>query len=341
MKTPAFTFVTTFAGCGGSSTGYVQAGGKCLLAAEWDDDAVQTSRMNYPTTPVFHGDVTNLSVEHALKTTMLKPGELDVFDGSPPCQGFSTMGNRNLNDNRNQLFRQYARLLRGLQPKTFVMENVSGMVKGHMKLVFAEIMRELRASGYKVQCQLLNSKFFGVAQGRQRVIFIGVREDLGIEPSHPKAQTWPKTVREAFEGLPPSDNWMKMKEGSTLVREMNRVAAGTSRADLPDAKAAKKVLGYAPGFSWRRLSWDAPSPTLETWCGISHWHPSERRPITIEEAKRIGGFPDDYILTGPLKQQFKRIGNSVPPPMMRAVAVHIRDNILAKVNAQPNLATTG
>ena len=106
------------------------------------------------------------------------PGELDLLDGSPPCQGFSTAGKRRMNDGRNQLFREYIRLLRGLKPKVFVMENVSGMVKGKMKLIFAEIIRELKASGYHVKARLMNAMYYGVPQSRQRMIIIGVREDI-------------------------------------------------------------------------------------------------------------------------------------------------------------------
>lgn len=180
------TVISTFAGCGGSSLGYSMAGFRELLAIEWDNNAVETFKLNFPDVPVYHGDIAKLSVDQVLEMTGLKPGELDVFDGSPPCQGFSTAGKRQLDDPRNQLFREYVRLLRGLKPKVFVMENVSGMVKGVMKLVFAEIIRELKASGYKVKARLLNAMYFNVPQSRERMIFIGVREDLGIEPSHPE-----------------------------------------------------------------------------------------------------------------------------------------------------------
>jgi DNA (cytosine-5)-methyltransferase 1 len=95
-----------------------------------DDNAVQTFKLNFPDVPVYHGDIAKLSVDEVLRMTGLQPGELDVFDGSPPCQGFSTAGKRVMDDPRNQLFREYVRLLQGLQPKVFVMENVSGMVKG-------------------------------------------------------------------------------------------------------------------------------------------------------------------------------------------------------------------
>jgi DNA (cytosine-5)-methyltransferase 1 len=171
------TVISTFAGGGGSSLGYSMAGFREVLAVEWDDNAAATFRLNFPHVPLYHGDIAKLSVEEALRISGLQPGELDVFDGSPPCQGFSTAGKRDFGDKRNQLFKEYVRLLRGLRPKVFVMENVSGMVKGDMKLIFAEILTELKASGYAVKARLLNAMYFGVPQSRERMIFIGVRND--------------------------------------------------------------------------------------------------------------------------------------------------------------------
>ena len=121
-------------------------------------------------------------------------GDLDILDGSPPCQGFSTAGKRNFDDGRNQLFREYVRLLEGLQPKALIMENVSGMVKGKMKLIFADILRALKGAGYRVSARLMNAMYFNVPQSRARMIFVGVREDLGTAPSHPLPKCGP--VRE-------------------------------------------------------------------------------------------------------------------------------------------------
>ena len=163
------TVISTFAGCGGSSLGYSMAGYRELLAVEWDQNAVDTFRLNFPDVPVYHGDIAKLSVDECLERAGLRAGELDVFDGSPPCQGFSTAGKRAMDDPRNQLFREYVRLLRGLQPKVFVMENVSGMVKGKMKLIFADILRELKASGYLVSARLMNAMYFNVPQSRERM----------------------------------------------------------------------------------------------------------------------------------------------------------------------------
>jgi len=172
------TVISTFAGCGGSSLGYHWAGFRELLAVEWDDHAVATFQENFPGVPVYHGDIGQLSVDDCLALAGIARGELDVFDGSPPCQGFSQAGKRNLEDPRNQLFAEFVRLLTGLQPRVFVMENVAGLVRGHMKQVFLEIMDCLRGAGYHVEAQLMNAKYFEVPQCRKRVIFVGVREDI-------------------------------------------------------------------------------------------------------------------------------------------------------------------
>lgn len=176
IKNP--TVVGTFTGCGGSSLGFHLAGFKELLAIEYDDNAVETFKLNFPDVKVFHGDIATLSVEKTLVITSLKPGELDCLQGSPPCQGFSTLGKRKLNDSRNSLFKEYARLLEGLQPKCFVMENVTGMIKGHMKSTYLEAINALRKCGYKAKGQVLNAKYYNVPQSRERVFIIGVRNDL-------------------------------------------------------------------------------------------------------------------------------------------------------------------
>lgn len=312
------TVISTFAGAGGSSLGYSMAGYRELLAVEWDDNAVETFRLNFPDVPVYHGDIAALTVEEVLRLTGLKPGELDVFDGSPPCQGFSTAGKRVLDDPRNSLFREFVRLLRGLRPKVFVMENVSGMVKGKMKLVFAEIMRELKASGYKVSARLLNAMYFGVPQSRQRMIFVGVRDDLGIEPSHPAGWSMPVTVRQAIEKV------------SNVT--FNRPLATTATRIWTTARPGENGDCIRKGY-YRdavKVHPDKPASTvpkvLPGTGGHMHWN--EPRTLTMEELKRLGSFPDSMVLTGNFTDQWARIGNSVPPLFMRSIAQHIRSELL-------------
>lgn len=328
------TVISTFAGCGGSSLGYSMAGFRELLANEWDDNAVATFRLNFPDVPMIQGDIAKLSGDEILRVTGLRPGELDILDGSPPCQGFSTVGKRQLDDPRNSLFREYVRLLRELKPKVFVMENVSGMVKGVMKVVFAEIMRELKASGYKVSARLLNAMYFNVPQSRQRMIFVGVREDLGIEPSHPVAESELITFRQAVKGL--SETVQDSNIDHVWIDEVAKQTKWVGRAFemLPGEKLIK---GNASGI---RLHWDKPSPTIQKnappgcapYIRNSMIHPSQPRTPSIREMARCQSFPDEYRFVEALNNGMHRIGNSVPPLFMRSIANHINTVILQRIN---------
>ena len=287
------------------------AGFRELLAVEWDIKAAATFKENFPAVPVFQDDIGKLTINEALSLMGLKQGELDVLDGSPPCQGFSTAGKRVLDDSRNALFQQYARLLEGLKPKVLIMENVSGLVKGKMKLIFAEIMRALKASGYKVRCQLLNAMHYQVPQSRQRLIFIGVREDLKIEPSFPKGQTRLISVREAIGHLPVGeagkhqkqvlDAWIKCKPGLSL-REIDMHVGSYQSVRLNPKKPSRVQIAMH-----------------------RNWHWLKPRLLTILETGIIGSFPEQFKFG---KGGFAQIGNSVPPLFMRAIASHVKAILL-------------
>jgi len=316
-----FKVISLFSGCGGSSLGYKLAGGKILLAVEWDENAVQTYKLNFPNTEIYYGDIKKLSVDEILERTKLKVEELDILDGSPPCQGFSIAGKRKLDDSRNYLFKEYIRILRGLKPKVFVMENVSGLVKGKMKLIFAEILKEMKISGYKVKCKLMNAMYYGVPQSRQRTIFIGIREDLGIEPSHPKPQTIPRSFESYDDG--------NRLSGDDLKR-WYLIPPGGNWQNLPKAL----INGKAKYSNFhRKLHPNKPSYTLgreEHFSSGRFYHWEQPRKISDFEVKRIGSFPDNYIFPVDGKQLHALVGNSVPPVFMKAITEHIRDNILSK-----------
>lgn len=308
------TVISTFAGCGGSSLGYSFTGFRELLAVEWEQNAVDTFKLNFPDVPVYHGDIAELSVEQCLEMTGLKVGELDVFDGSPPCQGFSTAGKQNMQDSRNFLFREYARLLKGLQPKVFVMENVSGMVKGKMKLIFAEILRELKSCGYKVKAVLMNAMYFGVPQSRQRMIFIGVREDIKKEPSFPLPTYQPPTVSDAIKHLP---------KGTEGKHEQQVLEAW--RLSRPGA-SLRQTCRFVGSFQSIRLNPDRPSSTQIK--AHLNWHYDIARQLTVTEAGIIQSFPEAFQFIGTKANGKERIGNSVPPLFIKAIAEHIRTEIL-------------
>lgn len=288
------TVISTFAGCGGSSLGYSMAGYRELLAVEWDDNAVATFKLNFSDVPVYHGDICKLTVNKCLELAGIKPGQLDVLDGSPPCQGFSTAGKRQMNDERNQLYHEFVRLLRELQPRVFVMENVSGLVKGKMKLVFADIMRELKASGYNVKCRLMNAMYFQVPQSRQRLIWIGVRKDSDRKPSHAKPQSKPILLTQIIQNV-------------------------------------TRIRSYGAGYKIKWLNANRVHPTLQKDSSqkATRWLVSgiEHRPTTRELAL-ISSFPSDMAFSGTWKNAWAEMGNSVPPLFMRAISQHIRTEIL-------------
>lgn len=309
------TVISTFAGCGGSSLGYSIAGYKELLAIEWDDQAIKTFELNFPNIPIYHDDIHKLSVKKCLSLANIQPKELDILDGSPPCQGFSTAGKRKLQDNRNQLYHQFIRLLRGLKPKAFIMENVSGLAKGKMKIIFADIMRELKSSGYQVRCKLLNAKYYLVPQNRQRLIWIGIRDDLKIKPSYPKGIKKIITTREAFYNIV---NGETPPFNDKYARLWNKIKWGQN---------ASHVIGT--GFNnCHKIHPYKPSPTLpkmQTGRGFATIvHYNEKRALTIEEAKRLQSFPDQFQLSGNYQKKWAQIGNSVPPLFIYHIANHVK-----------------
>lgn len=290
------------------------AGYRKLLAVEWDANAVATFRQNFPGVPVYHGDMGKLSVELCMARAGLAAGDLDVLDGSPPCQGFSMAGRRQMDDPRNGLFREYVRLLRGLRPRAFVIENVGGMVKGKMKCVFAEILKVLKDSGYGVSVRLLNAKYYGVAQSRPRVIFVGIRDDVEAVPSHPPGVRRLVSVAEALAGCR-RDEPRRMP--ARVVAMWGKIRPGQNGSHLGSKNT---------NFSLVKVRADRPCPTILrsqlSFCGLMHW--SECRFLTASELARLGSFPDEFEWVGGPGDVVQRVGNSVPPLFMRAVAAHVR-----------------
>jgi len=320
------TVISTFAGGGGSSLGYSMAGYKELLAVDFDKNSIDTLKLNFPDLPVLHKDICEISADEIMEITGIEKGNLNILDGSPPCQGFSTAGKRKLADNRNNLFQEYVRLLNDLQPEMFVMENVSGMVKGKMKLVFVEILKSLKSSGYQVKCKLLNAMYFNVPQSRQRLIFFGIRNNMNIMPTFPQSPRQPFTVKDAFENVGDGCN-----DGLLSGKRLGIV---NQTKPWKDGSSVIKNMF----FNLKRLSWNKPSRTILKSIGKPNSnygggliHPDISRHLTIPELKRLGSFPDEYQFIGKFIEQWARIGNSVPPLFMKAIAEHIRYNILDKM----------
>lgn len=315
------TVVSLFSGCGGSSLGYKQAGYRVLLAADCDPHAVATYRLNFDSTPVWDRDVAGLTTATVRDLTGLEVGELDVLDGSPPCQGFShASGKVDTADERNFLFREYVRLLESLRPRAMVMENVTGLIHGKHRWTFTQIHRALEGAGYTVRARVLNAARFGVPQARERVIFIGVRSDLGVAPSHPGGTDHVITCAEAFDGLPVDDSRTLGAFGLQVWKR------------TPPGRLFNKKHPFGWWFTGAKLHPDRPARTLTKTLiqtgggGLFHWkHP---RCLNEGELRRVSSFPDDFKVEGGLVKTWARFGNAVPPKMMEAVATTVRERIL-------------
>lgn len=208
-----YNVVSTFSGGGGSCLGYEMAGYHVVWANEFIPEAQKTYRLNHPNTFLNTQDIRTVTAEQIIKETNIPKGEIDLFDGSPPCCAFSTCGSREKGWGKvrkysdsaqrvDDLFFEYIRLIRDLQPKTFVAENVSGLVKGTAKGYFKMILQGLKDCGYDVKARLLNAKYLGVPQSRERIIFVGVRNDIvkkyGICSVHPKPTMRTISLKEAL-----------------------------------------------------------------------------------------------------------------------------------------------
>jgi DNA (cytosine-5)-methyltransferase 1 len=353
-----YNAISTFSGGGGSSTGYRMAGFRVLWASEFIDAARETYRANKADYTLVDGrDIRNVTADDILAAINMQPGELDLFDGSPPCASFSTAGKRQAGwgkvkkysdkeQRTDDLFFEYIRLLRGLQPKTFVAENVSGLVKGAAKGYFIEIMRELKASGYRVTCRVLDAQWLGVPQARQRTIFVGVRDDLGIDPAHPKPLPYRYSVREALPWITTIEDANGYSKHAHYPTDK---PCDTIQASRPvNVEAETDISRYAIGAEWgmvtagnerhtvagRRPLWplSEPSPTATVAdASLMNQKKTEKRKFSIAELKRICAFPDDYVLTGTYAQQWERMGRAVPPVMMSHIAATVRDQILARI----------
>lgn len=265
-----YRVASTFSGCGGSSLGYRMAGFKVCWANEFIAPAQAVYRANFPDTPLDCRDIRQVEAGEILAATGLGLGELDLLDGSPPCASFSMAGKRhkgwgevkNYSAGRKQrtedLFFEYARLVKALQPKVFVAENVSGLVKGAGKGYFLDILAALKAAGYRVGAKLLDAQWLGVPQARQRLIFIGVRLDLDADPAFPTPRSYRYSVRDA---LP----WIGAVE---CANGFNGHAMAPSCQPAATVQASRAVrvqvggirqTGYKAG---KLISDDQPSPTI-------------------------------------------------------------------------------
>ena len=378
-----FKVISTFAGGGGSSTGYRLAGGKVLVINEFVEEARNTYKKNYPDTPILPGDIKELTGKDFLDAAGVGVGEIDILDGSPPCSAFSVAGKLSHNvheeeqidlwgnvtikkvpgkhsdgwaqtknysdgkmvENIEDLFFEFLRVAEEIKPKVIVAENVKGLTIGEAKEYYNKIINQFGKIGYDVSSKVLDSRYFGVAQTRTRVFFIGVREDvtidngltfMNIESIFPIESKSVVTLKEALVDLEYDQDEVKY-----LTDKFSNTAYWKQTGSRMPNNPEKVLTGmdYHPKghhFNLKRVSQYQPAPTItamgssDTTAGAFHWN--EPRKLTLGELKRIMSLPDDFKLTGKWNQKAERCGRMVPPLLMKTIASSVYKNVLEKYN---------
>lgn len=322
------TFIEVCAGCGGLSTGFLNAGFKPLLINELEKTFCETLKKNHPNAPIRQGSMTDLDL------TPYK-GAVDVLQGGVPCQAFSHAGERlGLDDPRGKLIVQFNKLILDCEPKVFLIENVKGLVTHKSGETLKAVVRLFENNGlYKVVYKVLNAKHYNVPQKRERVFLVGVKASLNKTFEFPEPSKRTLVLKDVLVDVPPSPG---MTYSETKKAVMERVPQGGCWVDLPKEiqeeymGTALTTAGGKRGIA-RRLSMEEPCLTLTTSpCQkqTERCHPLETRPLTVREYARIQTFPDSYEFVGNVSQHYKQIGNAVPVALAFAMATQIKKFLL-------------
>lgn len=341
-----YNVVSTFSGCGGSSLGYKLAGYSVLSALEFIPNAYNTYKANFPSTNVIEEDIRVISGSDILDVCGLKKYELDVLDGSPPCSDFSINGKRekgwgmikkysSTKQRVDDLFFEYARIVNDIQPKVIIAENVKGLTIGKAKDVLNEILKTLDNIGYEVDYKVLDASDYEVPQKRERTIIIGVRKDLvekyDVHPVFPRPLEYKISCKEAIEDL--MDKGTDQPEGKSKGKELIKkyFRSGCSSTDIKNICKEHNLKVYEQ--SYRRDKWEEPYYTIKQH-HTRPYHPIVDRYMSIDEAKRIQTFPDDFKLLHSPTQNWERIGRAVPPNLMKHISKTVQTEILDKIKEQ-------
>lgn len=384
-----FTVISTFAGGGGSSTGYRLAGGHVLAINEFVEEAIKTYSTNFPDTQIIPGDIKKITGQNFLDVAKIKPGQLDILDGSPPCSAFSVAGKRekgwagHVKDTRKtyfgddgevvqegelkvqtgvkkysdgmtvsaieDLFLEFIRVAKELQPKVIIAENVKGITFAKAKEKLNQFINAFEAIGYETTYKVLNAADYGVPQARERTIFLCIRKDvvekLGLSTIQlhnifPEPTSTHIGMESAIENIHNDPAQVKelrdYYEGSFQKKFLDNIPFRPHRHMKPSDKEFRSWNPKASCFNMIRPAPHLPSPTLTQQgqkrglSGVFHY--AENRKLTIPELKRLMSLPEDYQLTGTFDQQAERIGRMVAPKMMAAVAQSVYEKIIKPYN---------
>lgn len=330
-----YTSIELFAGAGGLALGVEKAGFNTLGLIEFDKDAADTLKKNRPNWNVINDDIANISCLDLEKYFSIKKGELDLLSGGAPCQAFSYAGKRlGLEDARGTLFYHYALFLEKLQPKMFLFENVRGLLTHDHGKTYSTMLDIFTRAGYTIDKQVLNAWNYGVPQKRERLITIGIRNDLvgKTEYRFPKAHSYKPVLRDVLLDCPDGPG---VPYGEKKRKIFELVPAGGYWRDIDPAiakeymKSCWDMEGGRTGIL-RRMSLDEPSLTVLTSPSqkqTERCHPLEARPFTVRENARCQTFPDDWEFCGNVSAQYKQVGNAVPVNLAYDIAKEIANSL--------------
>lgn len=368
--------ISLFTGAGGLDLGCEAAGFTTVVAVEHAETAVATLLANRPRhfkglrPEAIFRDITAVAPEQLLDAAGLGTGDAALLHGGPPCTPFSKSGywleyKRAGADPKASLLDHYVKVLRGAQPRAFVMENVYGLAyRNQNRPILERFVAGVRAAGYSFDRAILLAADYGVPQLRQRLICVGVRQDLLDVPADLWRFSWPaathagphetrkdwrrdlplhRTAGEALAHLSPKTNPPEPEEDitGTYADELRQVPPGDNYLWWTEKRGHP-----APRFRWRSRYWSfllkldprRPSPTIQgqpgPWVGPFHW---ESRRLRVAELKRLMAFPDDFVVSGSRREQQLQLGNAVPPPLGEVIAGAVAQE-LERLGATPRLA---
>ena len=368
-KQEKFTVISTFAGGGCSSTGYKLAGGKVLLVNEFVEAARQTYSDNYSDTQILPQDIKSLTGFDFLDAADIIPTELDILDGSPPCSAFSISGKRDKGwdqekvysdgkkvENIEDLFLEYVRIAKEIQPKIIVAENVKGITAGEAKKKLNEFINAFQNIGYDVTYKVMNAAHYGVPQARERTMFVCVREDvceavglnfMTLNNVFPEENKEMVTLRHALEGIENDKEEEQMLldyvQGGFQKKWIELLEFDPPKHLKPSDERFIDINPKRSMFNMIRPCQDLPCPTLtqrgQQTVVSGVFHPMKNRKFTVPELKRIMSLPEDFVMKSDREtvakrfdQSAERIGRMVAPKMMAALANSLYEKVLRPFN---------
>jgi len=347
MKKPRI--LDLFSGCGGMSLGFEAAGFEVALAIDTWSDAIKTYNHNHSSPVGKEMDIKELDNEQI--DSIISDGPITGVIGGPPCQGFSTVGTRDVEDERNHLYMEYYRVVKKIKPKFFVIENVQGMLTLAKGAFRDDVVQRFSALGYKVSYSLLNAKDFGIPQHRKRVFFVGLMEGEFVFPDGSNISD--VTTKEALSDLPPIDvehkdigtfdypsppksDYQKYIRGKSKQITNHLITMHTEQTKsiigmIPDGGKIRdlppeywEVRKYNKAF--QRMASKGVSITVDTG-HRNFFHYQQNRIPTARENARLQSFKDDWVPLGSKTSQYKQIGNAVPPLLAENVARRLKNHL--------------